>query len=616
MEVVLSSGLEEPFASWSLLECLVLLGWLSLPLTCCAVCGLCIFRPITPRQVRKGPKKAETQTQFRRPRTHFPPQGEGNVWWRAQQETQGGKTPHSHGHGLQGHASTTQSKQRSSPTVAYMGQRTGCQKRKISIGHMLSVGGPTSRLNWWPSESVSNEWAVESMKNMLNPKKKQSNPDTAWWKHQEDQGLEKGSMRKAMEVAEKEDRISQAVDKLKEGYWSKRREIMELTRKVVPMDQECLPLARSTIERVAAAIKVGGMKSGDQYVNELKLWHIEEGHPVPPWMGRLITLCKKSLNRNKGPVKRAKEFQVENLGEEMWLARPESNELCNTPALSYAWACVWMLRCVELCNCRWEHVTLSLDKSAVKLFLPKSKMDQSAGGVTRTLKCCGETPCSRFCAYGVANSLMVRRGFEENRKGPMWTSSRGIAVNKSEMISSWRWLCGKAITGHSARRSGAMAYVRLGLPIQELAFLGRWKSAVVLTYAEEALQTHPANSRIMQNCSMVKAAKPKSKAKAIKEVTQPTKVIATKPSVMWVAANGYKATARVWHRVAAAGWNMPMHKWTTACGWCFTEKSANVSLTYTLPLITKKCKKCGEAKSACDGVKEGIELAGLMCNSS
>ena len=33
-----------------------------------------------------------------------------------------------------------------------------------------------------------------------------------------------------------------------------------------------------------------------------------------------------------------------------------------------------------------------------------------------------------------------------------------------------------------------MCYVRAGLPIQELAFLGRWKSNVVLSYAEEALQ--------------------------------------------------------------------------------------------------------------------------------
>ena len=40
------------------------------------------------------------------------------------------------------------------------------------------------------------------------------------------------------------------------------------------------------------------------------------------------------------------------------------------------------------------------------------------------------------------------------------------------------------LPGHSARRSGAMMYVRAGLPLQEVAFLGRWKSNVVLMYAE------------------------------------------------------------------------------------------------------------------------------------
>ena len=47
-----------------------------------------------------------------------------------------------------------------------------------------------------------------------------------------------------------------------------------------------------------------------------------------------------------------------------------------------------------------------------------------------------------------------------------------------------------------------MNYVRLGMPIQELAFLGRWKSSVVLSYAEDALQPEPANKSICTSKSM------------------------------------------------------------------------------------------------------------------
>ena len=41
------------------------------------------------------------------------------------------------------------------------------------------------------------------------------------------------------------------------------------------------------------------------------------------------------------------------------------------------------------------------------------------------------------------------------------------------------------------QKSGAMFYVRAGLPIQELAFLGRWRGNVVLICAKEALQEKP-----------------------------------------------------------------------------------------------------------------------------
>lgn len=37
------------------------------------------------------------------------------------------------------------------------------------------------------------------------------------------------------------------------------------------------------------------------------------------------------------------------------------------------------------------------------------------------------------------------------------------------------------------------------MPIQELALLATWKSSVVLTYAEDALQTEPANLGMSEN---------------------------------------------------------------------------------------------------------------------
>ena len=58
------------------------------------------------------------------------------------------------------------------------------------------------------------------------------------------------------------------------------------------------------------------------------------------------------------------------------------------------------------------------------------------------------------------------------------------------MVGAW-----SEASVHSARRSGAMMYMRAGLPLQEVASL--WKSNVVLRYAEEALEEVPANARLL-----------------------------------------------------------------------------------------------------------------------
>lgn len=58
--------------------------------------------------------------------------------------------------------------------------------------------------------------------------------------------------------------------------------------------------------------------------------------------------------------------------------------------LSYVWASVWMLRAVEATALEVGHVATDRHRKLVRLFIPKSKMDQKAKGVTRCLTCCGQ----------------------------------------------------------------------------------------------------------------------------------------------------------------------------------------------------------------------------------
>ena len=66
-------------------------------------------------------------------------------------------------------------------------------------------------------------------------------------------------------------------------------------------------------------------------------------------------------------------------------------------------------------------------------------------------------------------------------------------ATKAEVVKAWRSLYGSAITGHSARRSGALQYIRKGWATSQVAFLGRWKSNVILGYAQEALESMAVN---------------------------------------------------------------------------------------------------------------------------
>ena len=76
-------------------------------------------------------------------------------------------------------------------------------------------------------------------------------------------------------------------------------------------------LRQHVVEGVAACLKEAGMKSGDQYLNELKRIHIEEGLDMPPWLVRTFGLCK-TMTRNKGPTKQALECKVADITEDAW----------------------------------------------------------------------------------------------------------------------------------------------------------------------------------------------------------------------------------------------------------------------------------------------------------
>ena len=455
----------------------------------------------------------------------------------------------------------------------------------------------------------------------------------------------RGRIGAAFQVASSAASLWKATNELKGNFWAassrssreiKRNEVLKLATMVAGDGREPLPLSQEIVEGVAACLKCSGMKSGDQYLNELKLLHVEEGYDMPPWLTRTFNLCKKALGRDKGPTKKAVEAKLEDIGEDLWCQNGANFVGGINPAVSYAWACVWMLREIEAGACRWEHVQAEEQSRHITLSIPVSKMDQSAMGVRRTLQCWGEEVCSRFCAWNLWTRMKNESPNKYKKKGFMFVNEKMEKLSKSKMIEVWNSATSCRVSGHSARRSGAMEHVRRGLQIQELAFLGRWRSAVVLTYANDALQEVPANKVFMGDKTamsweqrkapwtplpsaqtpMMRA--PMTPAAELPQAPPEVEVIqglekkGTMKQNLWVASNEVRKGRKTWHRVTRAGWQVPMAEWGTACGWNFTRNPDRVSMAVTLMFNQNRCRKCTDVMKIRDKVKEGHNLADFM----
>ena len=406
---------------------------------------------------------------------------------------------------------------------------------------------------------------------------------------------------------------------------SKRAEIIKLA-KAVRGSNEILPLNKTLVEGVAAALKESGMKSGPQYLVELKLMHVEAGYEVEAWLKRTLDLCKKALERARGPVNRAAEVRVALWKLEELEANALGRGIPHHPRLAFAWATVWMLREIELRRMKIRDVTFPGPDRWITIWLPVSKTDQQGKGVRRTLRCCGKQPCVALCPWALGwKAIEAARSRGALPGSPLFSPAGKLKeITKSGTIKAWKAHLGPEVTGHSPRRSGAMYYVRAGLPIQELAFLGRWKSNIVLSYAEEALQeramfvpdfhgenitasgSSPQPPDPPKGVDSEAPRAPSTPAWTVmrmgEDQIEPCLGLAQSlksPRDLWAVTKGRGWRGRPRHLVLKASWNLPMSEWTTACGWNFAQRSSDYYFVFGAVTDKLKCTKCdGLKKSA------------------
>ena len=400
----------------------------------------------------------------------------------------------------------------------------------------------------------------------------------------------KGSLKQAITLSKNQRRMGKAVQEFKKKFCSfatlqakssKRRQVLEIAKNCsggtpFPVDQELLVV-------VGTAIDSSGVKSGDQYVHELKLMHIESGFDWSAPLERQLFLVKKALRRHKGPEQRAIEVRLVDIPSEKWQTRSRVKGGHLYPVPSFAFASVWMLRAAEAFKVELDHLQLDRTNKEAKLFIPYSKMDQRGKGATRILVCHCKGECQVFCGWGI--SLMARSLTleSEGKNTPLFTWVSGKPATKDLMVKSWKSTVNKNMGGHSARRSGAMEYTRQGMDVQSVSFLGRWRSAAVFRYIEQALESMPANRTLFTTKDPLswEGAEPMPVgsltplSQTVQEDPKASEVplVDTMPehpenAELWAISTG-RTTKGMAHFVTRAAWGLDLNLWSTACGWHF-----------------------------------------------
>ena len=269
----------------------------------------------------------------------------------------------------------------------------------------------------------------------------------------------------------------------------------------------CYPLTDEILSSVGAALLAGGYTSGFSYIQEMKLQHLERNFEIGPAIARRLNQLDAALARGQGPPKRAPEVKPSELAFDAAVA-DDGGPICGS-SRAFIVSSAWLLREIEAADLDLSarSVRLHADGSA-SLNVPMSKADQRGVGATRRLACTcrsngdpldrliDEAPSLYSCG---ACAVRHQIKFLESTFGasladnpsaamPLFPTRSGDRPTKQEMISAWAFAAaGAPVTGHSARRSGAKSKARRAWTVSQIMFFGRWHSAAVMAYIEEAL---------------------------------------------------------------------------------------------------------------------------------
>ncbi|CAE7395168.1 unnamed protein product [Symbiodinium natans] len=414
---------------------------------------------------------------------------------------------------------------------------------------------------------------------------------------------------KALDVARNKEALAEAVRILEGKFFAdsnkapqarKEADVLELMT-AIASGGHAFPLTPKSVIEFGATLLSAGYKSAEQ----------------------TFDITKRALGRDKAKANRAPEFQVEDFPIDAAVHDLVVGELA-FPTFTYCLALAFMLRLCELVLLTWED--LEWDDRKVTLRIKKSKTDQAGKGVRRTLGCtCRSSPAT--CPVELVKNLAaaVDKALPGYRSAKAWVacSTEGLQASKEKVVASWSKAASTPLRGHSPLRSGAMFYVRAGLSIAEVTYLGRWHSDLVFQYGEEAWEGHPMNEGSHRPDTKKSASdkqllpQPKVKPALIAAACEPHTAEESAPAQTvlveelqtekpkWVRATG---RSKVVHLLGKHAGNSSA-SWKTKCGWPFA-RACHFTLYLNPPPSVPKCKSCRMNLEKSRGEPDGLRIAG------
>ena len=254
-----------------------------------------------------------------------------------------------------------------------------------------------------------------------------------------------------------------------------------------------LPLTRSKLRLLGASLKAGSYKSGAEYLRVAKARHLQAGHCWDTVLQATLADVSRSMTRGVGAPERAMAFglvELAHLGRGRKGAHTEGP--VNPVAVGICMA-LWLLRGLEAASLLGEQASISSKRDYATLNLGPTKSDVRGKGCLRTLACAcddrrmhADNPRALCPVAALEEICRTRCAMGLGGKDPLFPRGSGKATTARGVCSEMAALTGIEVTEHSFRRVGAKFYAARGVTEPHICYLGRWGSAVVRSYIEEA----------------------------------------------------------------------------------------------------------------------------------